>query len=84
MRIHKALADNGVASRRAAEKMVEEGRITVNGRKAVIGQDINPAKDIIHIDGERVYFERKQKKYYIMLNKPRGYVTTMSDELGRR
>lgn len=84
MRIHKALADNGVASRRAAEKMVEEGRVSVNGRKAVIGQDINPAKDIIHIDGERVYFERKQKKFYIMLNKPRGYVTTMSDELGRR
>lgn len=84
MRIHKALADNGIASRRAAEKMVEEGRVTVNGRKAIIGQDVNPARDIIHIDGERVYFERKQTKYYIMLNKPRGYVTTMSDELGRR
>ena len=84
MRIHKALADNGIASRRAAEKMIEEGRVTVNGRKAIIGQDINPARDIIHIDGERVYFERKQTKYYIMLNKPRGYVTTMSDELGRR
>ena len=84
MRIHKALADNGIVSRRAAEKMIEEGRVTVNGRKAIIGQDINPARDIIHIDGERVYFERKQTKYYIMLNKPRGYVTTMSDELGRR
>ncbi|MBQ2751181.1 MAG: rRNA pseudouridine synthase [Oscillospiraceae bacterium] len=84
VRIHKALADNGIASRRAAEKMVEEGRVTVNGRKAIIGQDVNPARDIIHIDGERVYFERKQTKYYIMLNKPRGYVTTMSDELGRR
>ena len=84
MRIHKALADNGIASRRAAEKMVEDGRVTVNGRKAIIGQDVNPARDIIHIDGERVYFERKQTKYYIMLNKPRGYVTTMSDELGRR
>ena len=84
MRIHKALSDNGTVSRRAAEKLIEEGRVTVNGRKAVIGQDINPARDIVHIDGERVIFERKQKKYYIMLNKPRGYVTTMSDELGRR
>ena len=84
MRIHKVLSDNGIASRRAAERMIEEGRIAVNGRRAVIGQDIDPARDVVHIDGERVHFARKTKKYYIMLNKPRGYVTTMSDELGRR
>ncbi len=84
MRIHKVLSDNGIASRRAAERMIEEGRIAVNGRRAVIGQDIDPTKDIVFIDGERVYFAKKSKKYYIMLNKPRGYVTTMSDELGRR
>lgn len=84
MRIHKVLSDNGIASRRAAEKMIEEGRIAVNGRRAVIGQDIDPMRDVVHIDGERVYFEKKVRKYYIMLNKPRGYVTTMSDELGRR
>lgn len=84
MRIHKALSDNGVASRRKAEKLIEEGRVTVNGHKATIGQDVNIARDIIHIDGERIIFDKRAKKLYIMLNKPRGYVTTLSDELGRR
>lgn len=84
MRIHKALSDNGVLSRRKAERLIQEGRITVNGREAKLGQDINPARDIIHIDGERVVFEKRAKKIYMMLNKPRGYVTTLSDELGRR
>lgn len=84
MRIHKVLSDNGIVSRRKAEQLIEEGRITVNGHKALLGQSINPERDIIHIDGERVMFEKRAKKLYIMLNKPRGYVTTLSDELGRR
>lgn len=84
MRIHKVLSDNGIASRRKAEKLIEEGRVTVNGHKATIGQDVNIVRDIIHIDGERIVFEKRVKKYYVMLNKPRGYVTTLSDELGRR
>lgn len=84
MRIHKALADHGVASRRGAEKLITEGRVTVNGHKATIGQDIDLDNDTIHIDGERIEFVRRQHKYYIMLYKPRGYVTTLSDELGRR
>ena len=84
MRIHKLLSDQGVASRRGAERLIEEGRVTVNGRPAVIGQDVNPARDIVHIDGERVAFVKKAARYYILLNKPRGYVTTLSDELGRR
>ena len=84
MRIHKLLSDQGVASRRGAERLIEEGRVTVNGRPAVIGQDVNPARDIVHIDGERVAFAKKAARYYILLNKPRGYVTTLSDELGRR
>lgn len=84
MRIHKALSDNGIASRRKAEQMIKDGRITVNGHKAVLGQDVDVLKDVIHIDSERVYFEKRRKKLYIMLNKPRGYVTTLSDELGRR
>ncbi len=83
MRIHKALSDNGIVSRRKAEQLIEEGRITVNGHKAGLGQSIDPARDVIHIDGERVMFEKKAKKLYIMLNKPRGYVTTLADELGR-
>lgn len=84
MRIHKLLSENGVVSRRGAEKLVEQGRVEVNGRKAQLGQDVDPARDIIHIDGERVMILKKQPKYYIALNKPRGYVTTLSDELDRK
>ena len=84
MRIHKVLSDNSVASRRGAEKLIAQGRVTVNGRPAKIGQDVNPAKDIIHIDGERIMLAKKKQNFYVALYKPRGYVTTMSDELDRR
>ena len=84
MRIHKVLSDNSIVSRRAAEKLIAEGRITVNGRPAKLGQDVDAAKDVIHIDGERVALSRRTTKYYVALYKPRGYVTTMSDELDRR
>ena len=84
MRIHKLLSDQGIASRRGAERLIEEGRVTVNGRRAVIGQDVNPARDVVHIDGERIVFAKKTPRHYILLNKPRGYVTTLSDERGRR
>ncbi len=84
VRIHKLLSDQGIASRRGAERLIEEGRVTVNGRCAVIGQDVNPAQDVVHIDNERVAFVKRARRYYILLNKPRGYVTTLSDELGRR
>ncbi len=84
VRIQKVLSDNGVLSRRKAEEYIKEGRITVNGRPAKIGNPINPGKDIIAIDGKRVYITNKTRKIYLMLNKPRGYVTTMSDEMGRK
>ncbi|MBQ2755155.1 MAG: rRNA pseudouridine synthase [Oscillospiraceae bacterium] len=85
VRIQKALSDAGIASRRAAEKMVEQGRIKVNGRPCIIGQQIDPRRDKVMIDGEPVELSVKDKrKWYIALNKPRGYVTTMSDELGRK
>jgi len=84
MRIQKVLSDQGILSRRKTEEYIAQGRITVNGRPARLGHPINPARDVIAIDGERVYFVRKKANYYIALNKPRGYVTTTSDELGRR
>ncbi|MEG1994359.1 MAG: pseudouridine synthase, partial [Oscillospiraceae bacterium] len=84
IRIQKVLSDNGVLSRRKAEEAIEKGIVTVNGRKAIIGQKINPAKDLVAIGGENVALRKKTDKVYIMLHKPRGYVTTMSDELGRR
>lgn len=69
-------------SRRAAEAAVEAGRVYVNGEKAVIGQKIDSQNDIVKLDG-KVIKPISQDKLYIMLNKPRGYVTTLSDERGR-
>ncbi len=83
-RLQKVLSECGFTSRRKAERMIEEGRVTVNGRPAGIGQKVGP-KDLIAVDGMRVDTSSAAKKHvYLMLNKPRGYVTTMSDELGRR
>ena len=84
IRIQKVLSEQGVASRRKVEEWITEGKIKVNGRPATLGQKINPNRDVVTIDGERVYFQKNNMKYYIMLHKPRGYVTTMSDELGRK
>ena len=69
-------------SRRAAEKEIEAGSFTVNGEVAVIGQQIEPEKDIIKYKGTRV--RNGGRKYYIALNKPAGYVTTANDEMGRQ
>lgn len=84
IRIQKVFSDNGVLSRRKAEQAVEAGRITVNGRKAKVGQGVNPIKDTIAMDGKVLELRKNTHKIYIMLNKPRGYVTTMQDELGRK
>lgn len=84
IRIQKVLSEQGIASRRKVEEWITQGKIKVNGRPAVLGQKINPNRDVVAIDGERVYFQKSNQKYYIMLHKPRGYVTTMSDELGRK
>jgi len=86
VRVQKVLSDMGFASRRAAEKLIEEGRVKINGRICVIGQKIDPRKDIISVDGEKVVKEygKNKRRWYVALNKPRGYVTTMSDELGRK
>ena len=83
-RIQKVLSDQGILSRRRTEELIKEGRITVNGRPAQTGHPIDIRKDIVAIDGERIWFQKKKKNYYVMLHKPRGYVTTMSDEKGRR
>lgn len=79
MRVHRALAQAGVASRRAAEKMVAEGRVTVNGDVAVVGQVVRDA-DVIAVDGRRVQAEPIRT---YMLNKPMGVVSTASDPEGR-
>jgi len=79
MRVHRALAQAGVASRRAAEKLVAEGRVTVNGDVAMVGQVVRDA-DVITVDGRRVHAEPIRT---YMLNKPMGVVSTASDPEGR-
>lgn len=81
-RLQKIISDYGLASRRAAEKLIEEGRVTVNGAPAQIGMKADPTKDIIRLDGRPL--ESKDKRVYIMLNKPRGYVCTLKDEKDRK
>ncbi len=84
VRLQKIIADNGYCSRRKAEEIIAEGRVKINGRPCKVGDKADPARDIISIDGENLVISRKKAYRYIMLNKPRGYVTTMSDELDRK
>ena len=81
-RIQKILSSRGVASRRAAEVMIQEGRVTCNGQVCLLGQTADPDTDIIEIDGKPL--PAAGGKVYIVLHKPRGYVTTLSDEKGRK
>lgn len=83
IRIQKILADAGCCSRRKAEALIEQGRVQRNGRPVKLGDKASP-KDLITVDGARIAIPRKKHLRYIMLNKPRGYVTTVSDELERR
>lgn len=83
VRIQKILSDTGVCSRRKAESYIKEGRVTVNGTVASLG-DKAGSRDKICLDGKQIFIPKRKKKVYIMLNKPRGYVTTLSDELDRK
>lgn len=79
-KIQKIIAASGLMSRRAAEKLIEQGRVSLNGRIAALGDRAEP-EDCVLVDGEPL--ASPEGKTYIMLNKPRGYVTTMNDEKGR-
>lgn len=80
-RLQKILSAAGVCSRRQAETYLQAGRVTVNGRPAGLGDKADPERDIIALDGALI---GKPKTFtYIMLHKPRGYVTTLSDDRGR-
>lgn len=83
IRIQKLIADSGICSRRKAELLISQGRVRLNGHPIKLGDKCG-YKDLITIDGERIYVPRKKNFVYIMMNKPRGYVTTVSDELDRR
>ena len=83
MRLQKFFSDCGVLSRRAAEAEIAAGKVKVNGSIAQIGDSVDPEVDIVEYKGKRILPRTSQKRHYIMLNKPRGYVTTMQDEKGR-
>ena len=82
VRLQKMLADCGVASRRRAEELIERGAVKVNGTVAHIGDKVRPGHDRVTVNGRKVV--PAARKYYIMLHKPRGYVTTMHDDMGRK
>ena len=81
-RLQKILSRYGVASRRKAEEMIQEGRVRVNGNTAHLGDTADISEDVIQVDGVRL--KKEPKKRYLMLYKPRGYVTTMHCEKGRK
>lgn len=82
IRLQKYLSEHAVASRRKSEELILHGRIKINGRTAHIGDKVDSRRDIVTLDGRKI--KKSPDKVYIMLNKPRGYTTTMSDELGRK
>ncbi|MCI6361735.1 MAG: rRNA pseudouridine synthase [Eubacterium coprostanoligenes] len=84
VRLQKFMAEQGVASRRKSEDLIRAGKVKVNGHVAEIGMKINPRKDLVTVGKQKLTNVKNRKMVYVMLNKPRGYVTTVSDELGRK
>lgn len=84
IRLQKYFTDCGIMSRRAAEKEIAEGRVTVNGKRAVIGDKVTPGSDRVVWNGRGIIYHANERKTVIALNKPRGYVCTAKDEKGRK
>lgn len=81
-RLQKFMAEAGVASRRACEELIRQGRVTVNGETASLGRSVEPEQDRVELDGKPV--QKAQRRTVILLYKPRGVVSTSSDPEGRR
>ena len=82
VKLQKYVSDCGLMSRRAAEAAIVRGEFTVNGLPASLGDRVLPSRDVVRYRGRKLH--DPGRKWYIMLNKPRGYVTTMADERGRK
>ena len=82
IRLQKYMAQSGVASRRKSEELIAAGKVRINGKTAALGDKVDPIKDKVTLSGKRLAQEKDS--VYIMLNKPRGYITTMSDERDRK
>lgn len=83
-RVQKVLADQGICSRREAERLIEAGKVKVNGHPITLGDKMDPDYDKVMIDGKTIRIVRKRQYTYIMLHKPRGYLTTRADDRGRK
>ena len=83
IRLQKYMADAGIMSRRAAEQEIINGNVSVNGHVAELGAKIDPRNDVISYRGKRIRYEKKEYTY-IMINKPRGYLSTTTDDRGRK
>ena len=82
VRLQKFLAESGVASRRKSEELIADGKVKVNGKVASIGDKVDPKRDTVTVSGKKIV---KRKEFtYILLHKPRGFITTMSDEMDRK
>ncbi|MBO4383687.1 MAG: rRNA pseudouridine synthase [Clostridia bacterium] len=82
VRLQKYLADCGIASRRKSEELIAAGKVRVNGQTAKIGDEVDPKKDQVTVEGRKVRQDNELR--YIMLHKPRGFISTMSDEMDRK
>lgn len=82
VRLQKFLAESGVASRRKSEELIESGKVKVNGHIASIGDKIDPKRDTVTVSGKKII--KHTEHTYIVLHKPRGFITTMSDEMDRK
>lgn len=82
IRLQKYLSECGVTSRRKAEEWIADGKVKVNGHVAHVGDKVNPGKDTVTVFGKKV--QNTAQPVYLLLHKPRGYVTTLSDERGRK
>ena len=69
-RIQKIMSEQGLCSRRAAEQIIAEGRVKVNGHPVKVGDKMDPNRDVLHVDDERIYIQKNQQMYYLALYKP--------------
>ena len=83
IRLQKFMADAGLMSRRAAEEEIKNGNVAVNGHVAIPGTKVDPRKDTVSFKGKKIAY-RKEEYTYIMMNKPRGYLSSTSDDRGRK
>ncbi len=82
MRLNKFISEAGIASRRKAEELIEQGRVAINGKVITkLATIVDPANDVVSVDGEKL---KQQQKLYFLMNKPKGVITTTKDEKGRK